>query len=248
MNSYVTIKIVLTVVLAVILGVVVNSYLQTYNTEDVVIVASREIEEAEIIKDEMLREENVRLKEKEQLAPSSSDSKEDFIGKIARNSIPAGRPLNMANDVIDDSGSVTLDSRGQPIVRTDVSESYALGDTQRIVTLELPPSSTFQGRIVKDDLVDVLGTYEDDEGDVELLVLAQGIRVHRVEEIDDMEMGGDGNRLVSFIVTPDEGVRMTLFTHLGYIDLMLASPKSQAIPSDRRRKDLPLTVTDVINY
>lgn len=245
MNSYVIIKIVLTVIIAVILGVTVNSYLQTYNTDEVVIVASREIEEAEIITEAMLREENVRLKEKDQLAPSSSDSKEDFIGKIARNRIPVGRPLNTVFDVIDDSGSVTLDSRGQPIVRRDVSESYALGDDQRILTLDLLPTATFQGRIVKDDLVDILGTYEDDDV-IETLVLAQGIRVHRVQQVDDGDMGG--NRLVSFIVTPDEGKRITLFSHLGDIDLMLASPKSRAIPSDRRRKDLPRTITDVLNY
>lgn len=245
MNSYVTIKIILTVSIAVILGITVNSYLQTYNTEDVVIVASREIQEAEIITEAMLREEKVRLKEKEQLAPSSSSSKEDFIGKIARNRIPAGRPLNTMYDVIDDSGSVTLDSRGNPIVRRDVSESYALAEHQRILTLELPPSATFQGKIVKDDLVDILGTYEEDEG-VEVLVLAQGIRVHRVQELDAGDMGG--NRLVSFIVTPDEGMRITLFTHQGDIDLLLASAKSQAIPSNRRRKDLPLTITDVLNY
>lgn len=245
MNSYVTIKIVLTVIIAIILGVTVNSYLQTYNTEDVVIVASREIEEAEIITEAMLREEHVRRKEKKQLAPSSSDSKEDFIGKIARNRIPAGRPLNMVFDVVDDSGSVTLDSRGQPIVRRDVSESYVLGDDQRILTLDLHPNATFQGRIVKDDLVDILGTYANDDG-VEVLVLAQGIRVHRVEQIDDENMGN--NRLVSFIVTPDEGKRITLFKHLGNIDLMLASPKSRAIPQTRRIKDLPLVIDEVFNY
>jgi Flp pilus assembly protein CpaB len=256
MTSLVKIRIVLVIFIAISLSYVAYMILQSFKTEIDVIVAAVDIPELTLITPEMLRVEKVMLAWRDSLAPRSVPSKDRLENKLAKVSIPAGRPIDSVFDVVSlDASRMPIDSSGRPDLRAGISESYILDRAERLIAVPVDISSTFTLRetitegtrevtqvntkLIKGDLVDVIATYTDRDNGPASVLLAQKVQVHQVE-VSEGDAFSEGLNVI-LRTTPDIALDITFMKNVGKIDLIM----SPANPIESKTREL--TISRVID-
>lgn len=225
MSSFVKIKILLVLLISIALGYATHIFLIGFQTEVEVVVASRDIIEGEVIRDEMLRTIKVRKKEKDDLAPRSVSSTAELEGKMSLLPIPEGKPIDMKSDVVTiDTERLTAEN-GAAINEDGISASYTLNADERLIGIQLSDAST--AHLTRGDLVDILGVYDKEESGFTTLVLAQSKKVFDIKKLG--EEGESEGANVVLKVTPEEGAAITTLENIGKIQLMLSSKRGKQV-------------------
>lgn len=201
-----------TLLLAVVAGVGAYIYLSSLRHEVTVVLVTRDIPARSIITADMLRTARIRAADRSAVLPNSFATPEHVIGLLTVQEIPRGEPVrNDPRWVTREEGAIQAVNKQRL--------SYFLPKDTRAVTVQVDSQGMVAGRVREGDLVDVLFTSRDDStGGVYSAIILQRTQVLAVD-------ASGGQYQVTLLVTPEQGLDLTLAKRRGTIDLAL-SPRT----------------------
>lgn len=241
LTSYTRMKIILTLLISIVLSYLTYSFLSSYETDSTVVVANQDINEREVIKPGMLREQKVRAKERNLIAPRAAKTIKELENTLTKVKIPSGKVIDTLTDVIAlDGTTLAKDAYGNPIKDKDLSQSYFIKSTQRLVSVKVDAAGALNNMLKKGDFVDVIGSYETKDGAKITLILAQQIEIHDVQNLADDEKGKEDQNII-LKMTLKQGADLAWVKNSGRIDFLLSSAQA------KNEVATPITETSVFN-
>lgn len=215
-------KLIIKSFLIFILGTIVVSltynYLEGIRSQVTVYITEDMIDVGIIIDESMIKAIEIGYEEKIIFFDDAYESLDEIIGSVAIKSIGKSEVIGEKSFIISDSiENNVLDDNGY------INDDYFIEAGNRIAFISLSKTNALGGDLKKGNYIDLLYTSQSDyTGGLYTSILLQKIKVFEVLS------NSESNTLVDvqIVVTPDQGMILSLAKYNGKIDFMLTSEKS----------------------
>lgn len=213
MRRKLILKTVIILMLASAIGMMTFSVLSNDKDNDIVFVATRDIEMFSVITNSDVKMISINKKSKDVFFSSAFKSKQDIIGRVTTQSISK-------DDVFITSMSLIKDSEERDVIKDngEVNISEFVQEDERIGFISIDLKNSLGGMVEKGDYIDIIYTSQTNEtGGLYTEVLLQKLLVYQVSKNKNSSSMLD----VHFVLNADQSKKLILAKYTGHIDFLL---------------------------